>query len=487
MKINNFFPISENISYDKNNFLKEGSIIYGDIIDIEDTVVFLKLPGCGVIKAESESDIQNMLGKKTKFLIKTIDENKIQLKPILNKKDVSVLIKKGQIEEDIITNILNKYDIVNDEISRKLVKTLSEFNLPVTKENMEKCLNVFDKLDQIYNKKDTEKVIILKEEDIIKEFILELKEENIAKEEISEAENKINPKIVKNILLNNDKLNKLLFYNKNISDFLVVPKGDYLHNSDLTFIFEDLFNEIPKEKMDTQLFKILAYFIKKDIDISLNNVKNFHEFIENPKQFSESLCESMNYFKKEIGRFKITFTPEDIKQLDNYYTKLEEQLIKLYANIEKNSITDEKSIKHLNNIGTKIEFLKDVNEHLALFHIPIQIADEKNHTGVISLMTKNKNNKNTFQNVSVFIDLNMSNIGNARIYCQINCKNINITFDIEEENIKLFQYREENLKEVLMNKGFKVNKINYIMDEKVNIMNTLIVNKNPLYYLDVQV
>ena len=143
----------------------------------------------------------------------------------------------------------------------------------------------------------------------------------------------------------------------------------------------------------------------------------------------------------------------------------------------------EEIIKELND---KISFLNELNDKISFYYIPLYSKDER--LGMISFLSKKgKEKKSNLKNITIFINLNMSNIGNVKVYCFVMNRTMDVNFNIDDDYYYLFKENEEYLKNKLMEKGFKINNITYTSEGNSNLFKKLIVNDKPFFYIDLKV
>ena len=88
----------------------------------------------------------------------------------------------------------------------------------------------------------------------------------------------------------------------------------------------------------------------------------------------------------------------------------------------------------------------------------------------------------------MFINLNTENLGNVKIYCLVSNTYIEIKFSgINKEDIDLFKSRENELRVLVEASGYQIGAIEYLPNGNQNILDSLIVNRQAIYNLDVQV
>ena len=134
----------------------------------------------------------------------------------------------------------------------------------------------------------------------------------------------------------------------------------------------------------------------------------------------------------------------------------------------------------------KIDFLNEINKKMTFVYIPIEIKNFKEESS-ITMLKKKKESFTGKDKVNLFINLNMKYLGNVRVYCEVFDDLINLNFSLDNDNVHLFKSNEEYLTYKLNEKGYRLNSINYVLDEKFNLIDTLIENHEPHYFLDVKV
>ena len=139
------------------------------------------------------------------------------------------------------------------------------------------------------------------------------------------------------------------------------------------------------------------------------------------------------------------------------------------------------------NLKNKSDFLNDINKNLLFTLVPMTNKRD-DLDGVLSFIKKN-NKKLNKEKTNVFINLNTKKLGNIKISCNFRSNNLNIKFALKEKYLSFFQENEELLVEKILNLGFVVQNINYILDEDLDIIDTISQSEdiNPTYYLDVKV
>lgn len=464
MRIDDFYQLQNFIFELNNNELKEGSTVNGEIIDILDEYVFLNIEDLGLIRAENRLNVDDLKGKKISFTVKLLKNGKIELVPLLNENVEEVASNSDDnLKKLTISKILKEYGILEDDITRELLETLFEYNIPINSDNINREIKIIDKLEDIFNKTLNEKIILFNDsQDPIKE---------------------------------------------DIKKFIIVEKDDYPEKNDLNFIYNEIRNLLPNGKVSSEFIKIITFLIKNQICVSLNNLKNLNDIMENKELIPEKLLNIVNivegkneeniYKKQDIqkifhnGKINIAFSKENAIAIKDYYKNLGNELKKIKG-ILKNDI-DNKNLniyknaeKDIKELMYKIDFLNEINEKMTFVYVPMTIKNFKENNA-ITILKKKKGSFNGKDKVNFFINLNMEYLGNVKVYCEVFDDLINLNFSLNNDNVYLFKSNEAYLTQKLSEKGYRLNSINYVLDEEVNLINTLIENHEPYYFLDVKV
>lgn len=472
MRIDGFNPKELlNLKLDAN-FLKEGSIISGEIIEILEDGILLNIEALGLIKGQTEIPVDNLKGRKLSFFVKSNEENSIKLVPLLEEKpkDHNISLKDKEYvivsntedmltKKQIISNILAEYSVAEDETTVEMIETLFKYNIPVNKENIGKSIKVLDKIDYICNKTPIEKIILLN--------------------------NEIDP------------------IKSDIIDFVLVDKMEYPDKISLDFIYDEIKPMISEEKPNSEFIKAAIFLLKNNMTVSVNNLKNLFRLMDNEEMIPEKLIKLLNNHEDKVetdnrvetnkvnvgskSKVNITFTEKDIASLRKYNDDIKKklELVKDFSAIEKRDINKnpEKTIKELKD---RIDFLNEMNKELNFMYIPITIKGRERE-GSISFLKKKKGTKGKLERLNIFINLDMVYLGHVKIICETFDEFINIKFNLDEQYLSFVRFYETKLYELVEDNGYKLNALTYITDRKTSLLDTLMDNCEPYYYLDVQV
>lgn len=230
MKIYDSFPLKNFLMDMNNSKIKEGDIITGEILDISEETILLDLENMGKVKGKNRFDLDYPKFKKISFLVKSISNGKLELAPISDIKDPKLSLEKFE-NKKITDKIFNEYNISQDEISEEFVESLLEYNVTINKENIIKGLKTIGKIEEILGKANEEKIILF---------------------------NNINDPI-----------------KEEIRNFLIVNKEEYPEKEDLNYIYDHIKDMLPEEKMSSWCIKSIAFILKNDMKISINNLEKF--------------------------------------------------------------------------------------------------------------------------------------------------------------------------------------------------------------------
>ncbi|MCF6463354.1 hypothetical protein [Clostridium sp. Cult1] len=454
MKIEGIINSKEFFIKENEKLLQEGDLIEGEILDVEDNLLLVHIKDLGIIKAKSEKPLYQYEGKTLSFIIKESLPNKIYLKPILENIVQKVPSSYPKNKEEYLINILKEFNIKPSALSIDFLENLIGFNLPINKENLVNGIGILDKLVQLLEVQEDEIIILANSKD---EFITAEKED------------------IRNLLIvkENEKIN--------------IPE---ILKENVNFELKEWMNNFPINKIDKELLNTVIFFIKYNIKPTLNNIKYFTELKEDSILFSkdfEILKEIMNNKFTNFVK-KIMINSGDTKSLiEENHSKYKDILNRILDYLKDNSNVNKDIKKDIGELVNKIEFLREMNKELVFVYIPLNL-DENIHDTAITLLKKRKKKSGYKDNINMFINLNTENLGNVKIYCLVSNTYIEIKFSgINKEDIYLFKSRENELRVLVEASGYQIGAIEYLPNSNQNILDSLIVNRQAIYNLDVQV
>ncbi len=448
MRIDTYLFFSKLMKDDRIQFI-EGNLITGKIQQVEGRNAWISIKGFGTIKAVVEGDIKELVGKEyATFIVNSVETDKIKLKVVSN--DVLKDSTLFEIEEkEYLHNILKEFNVRVDELSIDLLENFLKYNIKIDKESFVNGINILDKLNQIVN---------MEEDDIIT---------SIDSKDSTEA---IENRDIRNILVvkGNDK--------DNLNEQRVAIEGS-------------LIKEINGINSDT--IKTVAFLIKHGIKPTLNNIRFFTLLNEKPEHFLEDYEILKNYYSNEFTKFHKNIiikneisdgiTEETIRE---YIKWLTERINFFKTEI---SHTDEKVSKALKEYADKMEFIKELNNNLVFIYIPF-ILERDYKEGIITLLKDKRNKNKSYNKVSIYISLNTNNFGKLKIVCQVKGSHIYLKFEnLNKEHLDFFKSKEEELKKLVKTTGYEIYSIEYNTDSVTKILDMLMENPDPMYYLNVKV
>lgn len=444
MRINKFFDLYK-VYINNKDIIEENKLLSGKIIDTKGYIAMIDIRGIGTIKASTESNLKGYVGKELPFLIKSVSPNEVKLKPIIDDyiEDNTTIPHN---DEKYLRDILRKFNINDDPVSIEFLKNIIRYNIQINEDSLNKGIDILDKLNRILNLKDEEIVI----SNNLNENIIDVEKEDIS-----------------NLLIIDNNYTKV--YKKT----------------------ELKINNYIKNEIDSNLIKTIAFFIKYKVKPTLNNIKYFVELNEEPDLFLKDYEVFKNIIDKEFTNYykNIIIGNESQSEFNleksNYYVQHLDKLSSLIKSDEfKSNNKIDSTIEEFTN---KVELLKEINQELVFIYLPL-IMEKSHPFNVITFFKKRKKKNSTDGKMNFLISLNTNNLGKIKIICSVFNSSINIKFgNLEKEDIQTFNSQEESLKTLIRSTGYEIDSIEYTVKEEASILDTLIVNHNPLYYLDVQV
>lgn len=445
MRIENL-SLNNIIIDNKEGIFNEGYTFKGKILELIDNLILIDIRGQGVIEAKLETDVKLTVNDELSFIVKSKnDDDIIILKPLINDKSLEVQPSKYAKENNPISNLLKNINIKETKLSIGLVENLMRYNAPLSESNIIDGIKTLERLFQLANLEDDKKVILINQDSIDKDLIID---ENITNKEdfktdiplkrnyqLIDKENALESNgLDNNILENNVPIEKI-----DIKYLLVANKDDFSDNKDISkFVKEFLENKIDIESKE-EYVKIISLFLKNNIKPSLNNIKNLRDLNRDPIEF--------------LSKLKLS------------------------------DLNSKEETKDLNN---KMDFLKEMNKDLSFSFNQINYK-EKNLDGVLTLIKEKKHKTNHNQRLNVYINLETYNLGNVKVSCQLISNSLSVRMNVRDKDLKLFKSTVKQLVEKISLIGYSLDKIDFVVDNNIELIDTIISNPNPTYILDLKV
>lgn len=470
--LNNF------ILNNKEDILSEGYTFKGKVLELIDDLIFIEIDGKRTIQAKLETDMKMNIEDEVSFLVKSVDDNEIVLKPIIKEK-LQLSIPK---ENNPISNLLKNMNIKENKISMKLVENLMRYNAPITEENITDGIKTLEKLFQLSNLTNEDKVVLINNSSPMKKDLILEKIENTQEKTSIKIDSNLNRELIteENIIEDNTSPDKV-----DIKSLLVISKADDKEHENIAPLIEEFVVNGDNVDFEEDI-KIISFFLKHNIKPSLNNIKNLRELNENPIEFVKDL--------KLIDKMINKDSPKSINgiQLENNETKYiisdkDTKILELQKNISNFENTkDLKLAEDVKNFTNKIDFLKDINKNLSFVFFPIKHM-EKELDGVLTLIKEDRKKKNYNGKTNIYINVETYNLGNIKVSCQLSSNVLQIKMNIRNEDLELFKSTEKQLIEKISLIGYSLDRIDFILDNSIRIIDTIVSNPNPIYILDLKV
>ena len=523
MKIEFNLPVDRNL-LKFNNLIKEGDIIQGDIVDIIGDKVILNIEKYGQVVTKSLMDMSQFKNSRMDYYVKEINGDTVVITPLYKEGEQNIGPSLLKEEENYLKSILKEYDIEEDGISMKFLKALSEYDVPINENTLQKGIKILDRVYKILNLKENENIINVNDgnddfEEDIRNFVVIRDESSDDKEEkigsYSEFKNDspTGEKNVfsaysrnlshENVLIDKEDIKSKILTVKNDSRKDMVPNEDnnslindevndegIEENGKSLFIENKIKSFFEDRNIDSNFIKQIAFMVKHNIVPSLRNIEFIMKIEKGERLFSENFLKSVEKIDislyNELKKLGLNIAKLDGDEIKNYYEELNYKIELVNHKYLKSNIGMEEKEEIIKELNDKISFLNELNDKISFYYIPLYSKDER--LGMISFLSKKgKEKKSNLKNITIFINLNMSNIGNVKVYCFVMNRTMDVNFNIDDDYYYLFKENEEDLKNKLMEKGFKINNITYTSEGNSNLFKKLIVNDKPFFYIDLKV
>lgn len=484
--------------------LKAGTIVRAKILEMTEEFILIDIKGHGVTKATLESNLVDLKSEEVSFVVKSVMDNKVELKPLLGNDDLNENLPNSIRKDNSISLLLKNFNIKETDSSVLLVENLMDYKVSINEGNLNEAIKTLDKIIQLANLNENDKVILLPEPTLeegnmlklnqtSKEEVFKTIDQNITDEtqdifqEIKKQEVSGNKRNIEENTKENTK--EIITPDKvNIKNLLIVGKNDYVEKEDVSsLVKEALGNSIENKE---EFIKIISFFTKNNIKTSLNNIKNIKELNEDPVKFSKSF-EKINSLIESLKEDKVT---KSLKPIEHSVEFNKQNIEKDSAKIKElrgiiEDVKDNTKIalkEGLKGLENKMDFLKDMNKDLSFLFLPINFS-EKDLEGALTILKGKKKKNPTDNKTNIFINLNTDNLGNIKISCEAISDILSININIKKEDLYLFQSMEEQLVRSISKLGYKLDRINFISDKDIQIIDSMASNSNPTYCMDIKV
>jgi len=491
--------------------LSPGDVVRAQILDYISNEVLLKLFDSTTVMASVPEDFSEEIGKYTNFVVKENLPDKLVLeevknaKPELSKEDANIL------------KTLTQLGIPKTDDNIKLAKTITENNLPITKEFFESTANLINS----YKDVDIPKAVIMEANKIdatpasVKQLGLlekgsislgnELNElismlDDATDNQVETIENKtmVKPAEVKAVTTVSPKEGQPLnteadaAINKNSG---LTPKNDEKDNVGVQKELNKS-NATDKPEFNAKSFlKLVEESLKQNSkqDIVDEIVKKSSN--EQEKTTIKSDDDNKTQVKKAEGNEPLNYdkkiTSELKKEVEKLFVKLEDIQNDKKVDLEKNikSLGDklekikedinalnppnkEVLIQKADNIINQLKFIDDIKSFGYYVPIPMKLNGTLGQADLY-VLKRNKNKKVNPEDATVFLALDTVNMGRVETLLLINKKTISLNVRLEDKVYEDYvKTRFIDLYNMLGKKGYKLTDIKYRrINEPTNIFN----------------
>lgn len=443
-----------------NNKLNKNSIIRGKIIDVSEDVISIDLGNGDILKANTLISLERYKNKILNFFVKELTDSNIVLTP-LEREDIFINDKETFIKGLLESNKLN----ANQE-NIEIIENLIRFKMPVNKEMVEKVIKTLDKIKNLINAEENEKIKYLgNNKDMMSDNILRFLKESFKTENI--------------------------LYKNNISN------GDIITNK----IKDELINILEGNEITPEIIKKVIFLFKSGNKISLNNLKFLSELVNNEsfiesdlEEFLITLHEKNIISNKEFNKLRIglnnlvvKFNKEDNELLRVYYDNLKQLFEKLELVLHEREKASDEVLEKFQILKDKIIFLNKLNENATFVYYPFYFTDKKELISKFFILDKRKF-KGKRENLNVMISLQTNRFNKVKILANVVKDSITINFYIDKHSyIKIFKKSDYRLKDSLIKCGYNKVFINYKNGEDIDPLDVLSDRDAKNYLLDVRV
>jgi len=468
MKIDNINLIN---SYLGKDFVKieKGSILTAKVVDILDEKVLLDLGNGNFITGTTELRFDNLKNSMINFLIKSINDNVIEIRPLLDNIEYKNDVENTSYSElDLAKDLLDLYSIEKKETNIDAIKAMIKFKMPLNMDNVTDTIKYINRLEFLIKSTDNE---LYKLFDINQDLF-------------------------------NSDVNRLI-NNKGFHCDSTQKSVENFYKSDKDLV-EGLLKEIeniaPENKLTTETIKQVVFLKKADVELSINNIKYIMKLLGKGNIIEDKLNhiideliddsqidkERLVNLKNSMNSIKIKLDHTDKELVTTYYKK-----IKSVLEILNKEISDKGLPKELNNnideLNSIIKLVNKINENLTFLYIPFSM-NENSLQNTLYVMNKNrKSNLMKTDKISVFISLNTKNLSTVEIMCVVFNESININFKVEEQFEDLLDEHKTNLIKTLKLNGFSIVNVSINKSDKNDILDLYMDEEYTNYRLNIKV
>jgi hypothetical protein len=189
-----------------------------------------------------------------------------------------------------------------------------------------------------------------------------------------------------------------------------------------------------------------------------------------PKESLEALKKDMEALFKKIGSPELS---REI-QIKELHKELQGKLEAMRDAISQTSLPMRESIlQNLDNLGTGLKFILELNNHNIYYPIPLRMG-ESNTSGELYILKRDpRKRKLDPENVTMLLSLNTENMGQIDSLIALNKKNVSLNLRVQEEGVfELIRENHKQLYQRMTDLGYKLVDLRYrLMEEPADLLN----------------
>lgn len=461
----------------------------------------------------SLDDFQNYLPEGlAKFKVTGFEEGKLLLELL----STNVLENKSK-ENDSIDTLLLKENIDLSESQYEVLEKMVKHNIPLTKENIFKVMNLSDFIGKLKQNPEEGNVFIdryLESRNIDLQSVEGQEVKNIITNLIDEFKN-INQDDILTLIENNVDLTP-----ENIKSFREVFKENHTMYNDLKQLdFDIKSNDMDNKSLSSDIDKSILTIIKsEDKGEALNSIKtliysNKEENINIAKQLLQEMpLEKLNLIEKELTdkekqilnikdlSDKNTIENKDIeknissdlksginidkanKQVLDKFTEIKneinsktldmkniiKELISNSSDSNNNSQLYDKIIGSLKNNINNFKMFNTISNEYYYMDVPLNLQNKDYECKIIIKDERGKGKQIDKKNVKIATSITTENMGIVDAYIKVTNFNMDVNIKTNEEWMKYVNSKKNKLVEDLMTMGYS---ISIKVEEKLDDLN----------------
>ncbi|GKX31728.1 hypothetical protein SH1V18_42080 [Vallitalea longa] len=473
-QINKVIDISK-ISRVSGREFQKGQILKGEVLDIKQKNILIRLANSTVITAKLTDQMEFSIGQKVMFQVKESNMEQILLKPIMDESSNPKSNKLSQILEEanvtvnnknieIVDKLLNNNMKIDKEFINKILTLTRQFkdtdvdklilllknDIPVTEENIEQLNNYIKNNNSIKQDMISLANHIIDDEHInvdVKQKLINIftysdsdfstvdtkssSEDmslNVGSQEVSEmVDAKLNSEFVKNQQVSTDVISN------QTNDVNMEKLGDILSQEGIdelkdeinnTYTLKgnntlDLSKDLTMEKLQQEIFALeIKEEIKKHI---MNNITN---------RLLKTAVDKNIYLSKNALN--------DPKLINEYFNDIYNKVVNILKLTQgtmngKNSAISKDAAKIKNNI----EFMNNLNSNFNYVQLPFKFNNKLVGSELYIFENKKSPRKKANNNsISALLRLDYVNLGHIDVYINKLEKNIELKFYVDDDKTK---------------------------------------------------